>query len=180
VVGKDFMADLEAVRDALSHKFPDRDLAEVLHECLKVTLEVVRKRREGTGRAPTREPKEGTRHVPTALRRQVFERDGRRCAYVHGDGTRCNSTYQVELHHLEPFATGGPATLDNLELRCHPHNQLHARQELGDRYIDQAIARSRTRGFGETSSEQSALRGLLPPERAHEPRSGPTSRGSSV
>jgi hypothetical protein len=173
VVGKDFMADLEAVRDALSHKFPDRDLAEVLHECLKVTLEVVRKRREGAGGEATRPSKEGTRHVPTALRRQVFERDGRRCAYVHGDGTRCSSTYQIELHHLEPFATGGPATLGNLELRCHPHNQFHARQELGERYIAKAIARSRTGGSGGTGSDRPTQPMPLAPDPAHEPRPEP-------
>jgi 5-methylcytosine-specific restriction endonuclease McrA len=154
------MQDLEAVRDALSHKFPDRDLAEVLHECLKVTLEVARKRREGTGREATRPTKEGTRHVPSALRRQVFERDARRCAHVTYDGKRCNSTYQLEIHHLDPFAKGGPATLDNLQLRCHPHNQLHAREELGDRRIASAIARSRGRGFAETCSGKP---GLSPP-----------------
>jgi hypothetical protein len=145
VVDKAFIDDLEAVRDALSHKYPDRDLAEVLRECLQVTLGVIRKQQEGSGRAPTRPTAEGSRHVPLAVRRQVMQRDGRRCAHVGPDGRRCSSTYQIQLHHLEPFATGGPPTADNLEVRCRRHNHLHAREELGDRFIALAIARSRRR-----------------------------------
>jgi hypothetical protein len=184
VAGKAFMDDLEAVRDALSHTFADRDITEVVHECIKVTLEVVRKRREGTGRAPTRPSKDGTRHVPTELRRQVFERDGRRCAHVTDDGQRCNSTYQLEVHHLEPFATGGPATLDNLELRCHPHNQLHARQELGDRHIASAISRSRVRGSsrnqpGSSTTGSSRSQSHPSPSGSSRNQSHPSPSGSS-
>ena len=37
-VGAAFVADLEAVRQALSHKLPGAGLEEVLHECLRITL----------------------------------------------------------------------------------------------------------------------------------------------
>src|SRR5262249_28690897 len=37
-VGRDFVEDLEKVRDALSHILPDRRLEGVLHECIRRTL----------------------------------------------------------------------------------------------------------------------------------------------
>jgi 5-methylcytosine-specific restriction endonuclease McrA len=157
VVTKAFVEDLDAVRAALSHTIPDGDLAEVMHACLRLALGVIRKRQEGAGRATTRPPtppKEGSRRVPTPVRRQVMVRDGRRCAYVDPDGKRCDSTYQIQLHHLTPFATGGPSTPENLEVRCRRHNHLHAREELGDRFIAQAIARSRSRSRSGSSRNQ--------------------------
>jgi 5-methylcytosine-specific restriction endonuclease McrA len=169
VVDKAFIDDLEAVRDALSHKYPDRDLAEVLRECLQVTLGVIRRQQEGSSgsssRPPTRPPAEGSRHVPLAVRRQVMQRDGRRCAHVGPDGHRCSSTYQIQLHHLEPFATGGPPTAANLEVRCRRHNHLHAREELGDRFIALAIARSRRRPRSGSSRNQITAEPSTPSDR---------------
>jgi 5-methylcytosine-specific restriction endonuclease McrA len=92
------------------------------------------------------------------VRRQVMQRDGRRCAHVGPDGRRCNSTYQLQLHHLEPFATGGESTVDNLEARCRRHNHLHAREELGDRFIARAIARSRSQPRSGSSRNQTVTR----------------------
>jgi hypothetical protein len=143
VVGKDFMADLDAVKAALSHQIPDRDTVTVLQECVKRTLAAIRKRREGSDHPrakPSSTPKGRT--IGTALRRAVMERDGRRCAFVSADGHHCGSDHQVEIHHLKPFALGGEATLANLSLRCRIHNQHHARQELGDAYMDEVIAKA--------------------------------------
>jgi 5-methylcytosine-specific restriction endonuclease McrA len=145
VVSKAFIDDFEAVRAALSHQIPDRNIPEVLHECIRVALSVFRKRQVGTGRRVTHAPRAGSRKVPAEVRAQVHARDGGSCAHVADDGQRCGSTYQVELHHVQPFATGGPATVDNIELRCRVHNQHHARQELGERHINRAIVRSRLR-----------------------------------
>jgi 5-methylcytosine-specific restriction endonuclease McrA len=154
VVTSAFVADLDAVRAALSHTIPDGDLAEVMHECVRLALGVIRKQQEGAGRDPSRPTAEGSRHVPLAVRRQVMQRDDRRCAHVGPDGSRCNSTYQIQLHHLEPFATGGPSMPENLEVRCRRHNHLHAREELGDRFIARAIAGSRSRRRSGSSRNQ--------------------------
>ena len=40
-VSRKFVADLEAVRFALSHAIPDRDLEKVIHECIRRTLRQV-------------------------------------------------------------------------------------------------------------------------------------------
>ena len=45
-VGTAFVTDLEAVRDALSHQIPGREFEQVLHHCLRVTMDACRRRRE--------------------------------------------------------------------------------------------------------------------------------------
>src|SRR5438067_1518181 len=132
-VGADFAKDLDAVRAALSHKIPDGDLAALLHECLRVTLAAATKRRRGSGRAraDVLAPTDSTsRYVPAAIRDAVWRRDDARCAFVAADGRRCDSTHQLELHHLVPFARGGAATVDGLALRCKAHNLHEARRDF--------------------------------------------------
>jgi hypothetical protein len=141
-VGADFARDLQAVRAALSHRIPDGNLAGVLHECLRVTLAVTTKRRRGAGRprpqgAPPPDP--DSRYVPTEVRDAVWRRDDARCAFVSADGRRCQSTHQLELHHLVPFARGGAPTVDGLSLRCKAHNLHEARRDFGEAHVARAI-----------------------------------------
>jgi hypothetical protein len=145
-VGPDFVADLEAARQALSHKLPYGGLEEVLHECLRVTLAQVERRRLGAGRTSSAtEPPSGSRYVPVAIRREVWTRDGRCCAFVGSAGRRCNSRHQVQLHHLDPFAMGGRATAANLTLRCSVHNHHEAEQDYGAEHIARKVASHRAR-----------------------------------
>jgi hypothetical protein len=74
-----------------------------------------------------------TRHIPTALRREVWARDGGRCAFVSADGRRCEERGRLEFHHVEPFALGGTATAENIQLRCRSHNAYEGRLIFGDR-----------------------------------------------
>jgi len=73
----------------------------------------------------------GDRHVPASVRRALFDRDGERCSYRDNRGERCRETFGLEVHHRHAHALGGPPTLDNLELRCRPHNTLAAEQDFG-------------------------------------------------
>jgi 5-methylcytosine-specific restriction endonuclease McrA len=145
-VGDDFKADLEAVRDELSHKLPGAGLEEILHECIRVTLEACRKRRRGTGKKTTsRQPPKDSRYYPVAVADAVWKRDDNRCTYVGPTGHRCNSTYLIQVHHLDPHGKGGPPTVDNLTLRCQAHNLLAAEKDYGAPQIARAIAGSRSR-----------------------------------
>src|SRR5215471_4196088 len=47
-VGREFVADLEKVRAALSHVVPDRSLEKVLHECIRRTLRACQGRKRGS------------------------------------------------------------------------------------------------------------------------------------
>jgi hypothetical protein len=71
-VGAAFVADLEAVRQALSHKLPAGSLEEVLHECVRTTLQTIERRRRGAGKKTSaKAPPSGSRYVPVAGRDEV-------------------------------------------------------------------------------------------------------------
>ena len=72
-----------------------------------------------------------SRHIPASVRRAVWVRDGGRCAFVAPDGRRCGETAFLEFHHVRPYARGGPATVENVELRCRAHNGYEARLARG-------------------------------------------------
>ena len=73
-----------------------------------------------------RTTREGSRHVPAAVKREVWRRDGGRCAFVATSGRRCAERGFLELHHVRPYGVGGEATADNLWLRCRTHNAYEA------------------------------------------------------
>jgi len=68
--------------------------------------------------------------MPAAERREVYRRDGGRCAYVDERGERCSETRYLEVHHLQPFARQGAHVVSNLALRCRAHNELAAEQDF--------------------------------------------------
>ena len=45
----------------------------------------------------------------------------------------CSETAPLEFHHVKPFAAGGQATVDNIELRCRRHNAYEADEYFGAR-----------------------------------------------
>ena len=81
---------------------------------------------------PAKPATPGSRYVPAGVKREVFERDQGRCAFVGRSG-RCTETAGLEFHHKKPFAAGGLATADNIELRCRTHNQYEAELDFGVR-----------------------------------------------
>ena len=70
-----------------------------------------------------------TRHVPDAVRAQVWERDAAQCSYVDPQtGRRCGSSDRLEIDHVQPWAIGGDHAPDNLRLLCgHHHRHRSAR-----------------------------------------------------
>jgi hypothetical protein len=71
-----------------------------------------------------------SRHIPAKVKRDVWERDRGRCAFVGPEGP-CEQTGRLEYHHVVPFAVGGEATADSIQLRCRSHNQHEAAQYFG-------------------------------------------------
>jgi hypothetical protein len=88
-----------------------------------------------------REVKERTRHIPRSVRGAVFKRDGGRCTFVGGDGTRCKSDWNLEIDHSIPYARGGDTTPDNLRLLCTAHNRLAAELEFGKEHMGKLYRR---------------------------------------
>ena len=44
---------------------------------------------------------------------------------------RCVETGFLEFHHVVPYADGGEASVNNVELRCRSHNQYEAERWFG-------------------------------------------------
>ena len=65
------------------------------------------------------------RHIPAAVRRHVWLRDGGRCCYRDPlSGRRCTSSHLLQIDHLLPVAEGGGPEPSNLALRCFAHHRM--------------------------------------------------------
>jgi hypothetical protein len=51
----------------------------------------------------------------------------------------------LEYHHRQPYAAGGAATVDNIELRCRQHNQFEAAMYFGETGAD--VVRERASSY---------------------------------
>jgi hypothetical protein len=115
----------------LRHTIPNGDPAEIVDRALTLLVEHLEK----TKCAATARPRAScgvaaaSRHIPAAVRRVVWARDGGQCAFVGAAG-RCTERGCLEFHHLVPHASGGPPTVGNIALRCRSHNQYEALQEF--------------------------------------------------
>jgi len=76
-----------------------------------------------------------TRHIPAAVRHQVYRRDQGQCTFMSVGGMRCCERGRLEFDHIQPFAMGGKHTVENLRLRCRGHNQLAARVAYGEDFM---------------------------------------------
>src|SRR5437016_5236216 len=132
-VSADFIAELEQVRAALSHKCPEGNFEDVVREAFKLVLERDRKRKALTDRPrpPPETPSENDRYVPAAVKRAVWERDHGRCTWPMEDGKLCGSTHKLEFDHDLEVALGGKPTIENIRLLCKGHNLMKAEQHLG-------------------------------------------------
>jgi hypothetical protein len=121
------------VQDLMRHTNPNGDPAVIFVRALTLLLEHLEKTKLAkTTRARTeaRATRPGSRHVPSAVKREVWTRDGGQCAFV-GTAGRCRETGFLEYHHVVPYADGGGATLSNIQLRCRAHNAYEADEWFG-------------------------------------------------
>jgi 5-methylcytosine-specific restriction endonuclease McrA len=159
---EDYVRLVEEAKGLLSHAVPDVGLEELQIRAMRALVADLRKKKYATtdrcrerrldspatpapsdssssdserGAAPDGHfPRRRGRHIPAAVRRAVFERDGSRCTYV-GAGIRCAETHRLEFHHVIPFAAGGQHVASNLTLRCAAHNALAAEEDFGRAFM---------------------------------------------
>jgi 5-methylcytosine-specific restriction endonuclease McrA len=143
-----FKQELDELKALLAHKIPDGDLGAVLREAVRCALEKHGKRKgavEPSRKRKSPQPQKSTNEerrpeareqIPAAVRREVWKRDGGRCAWRSADGHVCGSTWKLEIDHIEPVARGGGSKVDNLRLTCFTHNQLHAEQCFGRAHME--------------------------------------------
>ena len=154
-VGAETVETLRRVQDLMRHSVPDGDPAVIVDRALTLLLaQLEREKLAATDRPrPGKPPKRRSRYVAAAVRRAVWARDGNRCTFIGRDGHRCTETAFLELHHLEPYALGGEATVETLTLRCRAHNQYEAEQEFG---VHRRASRHRDASTAPTTPEARA------------------------
>jgi hypothetical protein len=134
---------LRLATDLLRHVVPTGDTAEIVDRALTALLEdLARKKFAATGKPrPNRGTAPGSRHIPAQVKRAVWIRDGGRCAFTSKGGRRCAERGFLEFHHLKPYAVGGEATVDNIEVRCRAHNAYEAELFYGPCNGGEGVAR---------------------------------------
>jgi hypothetical protein len=139
---------LEKLREAqglLGHAVPSGDLAQVFDRALTLLVaDLARKKFAATARPrPSTTSGADERHIPAAVRRGVAVRDRARCVFVSPNGRRCGERRFLEFHHVVPYAAGGKATVENIQLRCRAHNGYAV-----DQYFGHGKRRTRDDGRG--------------------------------
>jgi hypothetical protein len=119
---------LRYAQDLLRHVVPSGDPGEVVDRALTVLIESLERKRFGATDRPRAAKAKAphSRHIPANVRRTVWARDGGRCAFVGDGGRRCEARSPLQFHHLRPDAASGPATVENIALRCAAHNRYEA------------------------------------------------------
>ncbi|MBW2627630.1 MAG: hypothetical protein JRE45_08425 [Deltaproteobacteria bacterium] len=144
-IGQKARDELAELQNLLSHQIPDGDPAAVVERALGVLLAETKKKKGALTEKPRVGRKNGgggkrnggrSRAIPAHVRREVFRRDEGRCAFVDGEGRRCESAWQLEFHHCVPYGRDGPHSTGNIELRCRAHNQFEAELEYGREFME--------------------------------------------
>jgi 5-methylcytosine-specific restriction endonuclease McrA len=124
--------------DLLGEQMRDRDYVELIGRAFVVYLAHLQQRRYGATRRP-RAPRgsrsSDPRRIPAEIKREVWSRDEGRCTFVGPMGNRCACRRGLEFDHIVPVARGGPATTENLRLRCRVHNQYEAERVFGTEFM---------------------------------------------
>jgi hypothetical protein len=171
-IGGDTLEKLRLAKDMLSHAVPSGDDAAVLDRALTALLvELARKKFADTPKPrPSRDGDPLAREPQAAVKRAVWVRDLGRCKYIGPNGHRCNERRFLEFHHVIPYALGGEATVDNIELRCRRHNDYEARIVFARRQDDGSGVVGESRGL---YAAVAGGAGLVPEQVASTSTSGP-------
>jgi hypothetical protein len=161
-LGEEAKGKLEHAQDLLRHKVPDGDLATVIELALEAVIAKVKRRKFAKTSSPRkrrprteRESAKGTttgrrctwldlHDLPAEVKRGVAERDEERCSYRSAKGKRCGTRAWLEFHYVDPYAKGGPPTVENCALFCNNHNQYAADVDYGRAFME----RMRRKGRG--------------------------------
>jgi len=145
-IGKESHEKLRRVQALLRREIPDGDAGAIFDRAIALLLERVEKIKLGAAKKPRTPPvvrpgadnqvsrsRLPSRHTASHVKRSAWRHDGAQCAFVSKNGRRCTERAFLELHHIRPYALGGPATTENISLRCRRHNQYEAELVFGPR-----------------------------------------------
>jgi len=138
-IGPETHERLRRLQALLRREIPDGDPGVIFDRATILLLEKVERAKLGAAARPrpSRSIRLGTdksapsRNVPRAVKRATWRRDAGQCAFVSPTGRRCSERTFLEYHHVQAYAKQGPATVDNISLRCNRHNQYEAELIFG-------------------------------------------------
>ena len=152
-VGQGTYEKLRYAQALLGHALPTGELPAVFDRALDALIARLEQRKfAATDRPRRRRPSATARHVPAAVRRAVWARDGGRCTFVNEAGQRCPARTRLEFDHIEPVAMGGKATVNGVRLLCRVHNEHAAECAFKADFM------SRKREAAQQTAEEKRLR----------------------
>jgi hypothetical protein len=160
-----FRDKLRKAQGLLRHRFLKGDVGPILELALDALIERVEKDRFAMGRKPRRKATSNdgatakSRHIPNAIKREVYARDGGRCTFEDASGRRCDATDALEYDHIDGFARVQVHSADRIRLLCRAHNQHAAEKMYGRALVERARATSAATRSGTSSPAR-------PPERS--------------
>jgi hypothetical protein len=141
-ISRELRDQLREAQDLLRHRVPDGDLATILGTAVELLVGEVKMERFAVGRkartAAAGALATDSRHVPDAIKRAVYERDGGQCTFLDGRGRRCEEKGSLEFDHREGFARTHRHGVDGLRLLCRAHNQHAAEKMYGRSFMEAA------------------------------------------
>lgn len=121
------MKKLKKVKDLLSHKVYDGNMAEILEQLCDMAIKKLDPAEQPKREVKNPETTKQRGHIPVAVEREVFAEAGCQCEFIDDEsGTRCDSTHTLQLDHIQPVALGGTDSRKNLRVLCGPHNRFMA------------------------------------------------------
>src|SRR5262249_52249603 len=145
MLARDTWEILQYAQALMGHQAAGKDAPAVLERALKLLVAELEK----TKFAKTSRPRPGVcpgaspRHIPAAVKRQVWERDHGHCTFTSDQGRRCSERSRLEFDHVDPVARGGQASVDNIRLRCRAHNQYEAERVFEVPFMNHKRAEAR-------------------------------------
>jgi len=129
--------EYEKFRARMSHEIPSGEMALVFKAALQIANAQLEKRKFAATDRPGRSRGSASpRCIPADVKRAGAERDQGKCAFVSESGRRCGSRSMLQYDHIEPVASGGTSTVDNVRLLCRAHNQYAAERAFGADFMD--------------------------------------------
>lgn len=135
-IDKTVIEKIEKLKSLISHENLDPSYNDILNVALDTAIETIEKKRGIKMPAIQIETKAETktetstqsfsvkssRYISRDVKRFVLNRSNHQCEYIHSNGQRCTSKFQLQFDHIIAFSKGGSSSLNNIQNLCRVHN----------------------------------------------------------
>jgi 5-methylcytosine-specific restriction endonuclease McrA len=129
---------LKRAREVLSHKYPDGKCEEILEEALDALLAKFAPENQKSNNMDKPNNEESA-YIPRKMKRDTLKQAGYCCEWTSKNRKRCDERSKLEIDHIISRAHGGKTARSNLQVLCKAHNNWKAKDEMGDKFIDDKI-----------------------------------------